>query len=333
VRRKFKMISVSACLVFVAFFGAWALQELDDSKRIFEEFRREYVGDIEVVASILTVDGQPLSRVNVSLTTNTLATALGGNDEEEQLIVDSEFRVRKTSISSINMWFTKAGYYPERWSHSFSERPKELLGDLESVDLRIEMTPKPNPAPLERYEGALRSDTSGPISMLLIKIPPSSEPLSKGESRNGDEMNSSHPHVYLDAGRGGDEKFSTIEFKYKSFSGKKGALGFSDVRLLHGTPGDGFVVADIGQVPPIFEHGFRKMTEAPQDGYQEELALVPEPGKEKLFFYCRINGRFGKGAVSNPPMVFDGEGVETAVAMTTIYFNPTGSRDVSYLHH
>jgi len=75
------------------------------------------------------------------------------------------------------------------------------------------------------------------------------------------------------------------------------------------------------------------MTEAPPDGYQEELALVPESGKENLFFYCRINGLFGKGVVSNPPMVFDGEGVETAVVLTTIYLNPTGSTDVSFLHH
>ena len=334
VRRKSKMIIVSICLVSVAFFGAWALQEFDDSKRVLEEFRREYSGDIEVVTRILSVDGQPLKGVTVSLSTNTLATALGGNDEEEQFVVDSEFSVRKDSISSINMWFTKAGYYAERWSYSLSGRPKGLLDAVEKVDLRIEMTPEPMPAPLERLEGALRTDVSGPISMLLIATQlPSSEPISRGEEKNRAGTGSSQPHVYLDAGMGGGGRFSTIQFKFKSFSASKPALARSGVRLTHATPGDGFVVADIGQVPPIFEQGFRKMTEAPPDGYQEELALVPESGKENLFFYCRINGLFGKGVVSNPPMVFDGEGVETAVVLTTIYLNPTGSTDVSFLHH
>ena len=97
--------------------------------------------------------------------------------------------------------------------------------------------------------------------------------------------------------------------------------------------GDGFLPADIGQIPAVFEHGFRCLLEAPETGYSQKLDLNPVDGKEKLFFYCRVGGHFGKGVVTNPPLIIESGGRDIAIANVVVFLNPTDSRNVAFIHN
>jgi len=68
-------------------------------------------------------------------------------------------------------------------------------------------------------------------------------------------------------------------------------------------------------------------------GYKPILNISINSEGEELFFYCRIAGKYGKGLVTNlVPISEKGEGEENAYARIIIFLNPTGSRDVTFVH-
>jgi hypothetical protein len=319
-------------LTIVGILGAWAMNFSDED--VIEDFFRQHSGDVEIVISIRSTDGKPLKRVNVNLTTSDLSDPMGNNYDPDRFVVDSEFRIEERNVSAVHLVFFKDGFYSERWEYVMSERPPESWGRTHEIDVEIIMTPHPTPVPLEKFEGGLRADRDGPLSVLY----PTKNRLPDRKASNHEvsvlpDENVSFPFLYLVADVRSDGRLATTPFQFKSISVPKPALSRGLIRIAGRSEGDGFLSVDIGRVPSIFEHGFRHLQRAPENCYSEFLELLPVEGNEKLFFYCRIGGRFGKGVVSNPPMVFDRKGVETAFALTTIYLNPTGSTDVSYLHH
>ena len=319
-------------LMIVGILGAWAMSF--SGEEVIDDFYRQYSGDIEIVISIQSTDGKPLNRVNVNLTTDDLSDPMGKNYDPDRIVVDSEFRIEKRNVSAVHLLFTKAGFYSERWSYVMGERPPESWDRTHKIDVEIIMTPHPTPVPLEKFEGGLRADRDGTLSVLF----PTKKRLPDRKPPNHEvsvlpKENDSFPFLYLVADVRSDGGLAITPFQFKSISVPKPALSRGLIRIAGRSEGDGFLSVDIGRVPSIFEHGFRSLQQAPENGYSDFLELLPVEGNEKLFFYCRIGGQFGKGVVSNPPMVFDRNGVETALALTTIYLNPTGSTDVSYLHH
>jgi len=325
-------VTALVSLTIVGILGAWAMNTVDE--KAIDDFIQQHAGNIEITFSIRSTYGEPLNGVSVRLTKSHLSDAMGDEYDPDRFVVDSEFRVKERDVSAVHLFFVKDGFYGERWEYVMSERPSESWGKLHKVDVVISLTPHPVPAPLEKFEGGLRADGNGPLSVLY----PTKSRLPNRKPSNHEvsvlpKENISFPYLYLVAEVRHDGRLATTLFPLKSFSVPKPVLSRGFLRIAGLSEGDGFLPVDIGKVPSIFEHGFRHLEQAPESRYSDFLELIPVKGNEKLFFYCRIGGRFGKGVVSSPPMVFDREGVETAFAMTTIYVNPTGSNDVSYLHH
>jgi len=319
-------------LAIAGILGAWAAKISDEE--VIDEITRQHSGDIEIRFSIRSRDGEPLNRVSVRLTKSYLSDAMGDEDGPDRFVVNSEFMVEGRGVSAIHVSFFKDGFYSERWEYVMSERPQDYWGRLYKTDVEIFLNPHPIPAPLDKFEGPFRSDVNGPLSVLSAtkKKPPArlpSQPETLGESRAAFP----EPYLFLDAGVSANGKLSSTLFSMKRFPVPKPVLDRGSLRLAGAKDGDGFLPLDIGETPAIFEHGFRNIVEAPQNGYSEVLDLYPVVGEEKMFFYCRIGGRFGKGAVTNPPLIIESGGRNVAIANVVIFLNPTGSRDVSYLHH
>ncbi len=324
----------SLIVMTVALLGAWSMQATDETKRLLDNFETRHFGDIEVSFHVRSTNGEPLNRVSVRLTKSYLSDAMDDKYDPDRFVVDSEFRVKERGVSAIHLIFLKDGFYTERWEYVMSERPQEILGEVFWIEVEIPMTPHPSPAPLNKYEGPFRSDVGGPISVLsAARMNPPNRTPSLPESLGGTRGAFPEPYVYLDAEVADDGQLSSTLFSMKRFPVPKPVLDRGFLKLVGAKDGDGFLPVDIGQIPAVFEHGFRNLVEAPQAGYSRILELYPVDGREKSFFYCRIGGQFGKGAVTNPPLIIETGGRSVAIANVVIFLNPTGSTDVSYLHH
>lgn len=321
-------------VMIVALLAAWPMQTTDETKHLLDTFETQHSGDIEVSFHVRSTKGDPLQRVGVSLTESRLGSAMGDDYEPERFVIDSEITIKKRGVSAIHLSFYRDGFYDERWEYVMSQRPQKSLGGVYRIEVEISMTPHPSPAPLNKYEASFRSDVDGPIAVLSAAIKNqskkgSSQPESFGGARNAFP----EPYIYLDADVTDNGQLPSTLFSMKRFPVPKPVLARGSLKLVGSNDGDGFLSTDIGQIPAVFEHGFRNLLEAPQTGYSQVLELYPVDGKEKLFFYCRVGGHFGKGAVTNPPLIIESGGRNIAIANVVIFLNPTGSTDVSYLHY
>ncbi len=325
-------VAVLVSLTISGILGAWAVNTVDE--KVIDDFMKQHRGDIEVTFSICSTDGEPLNRVRVRMTKSHLADAMGREFEPERLVVDSEFSVKERGVSAIHLLFTKDGYYEERWEFVMSQRPPESFGELHQMDVTVLMTPHPIPAPLERYEGGLRTNSGGPLSVFFPtnKRPPGGKPPNHDVTMLP-KKDVSFPYLYFSANVAPDGELATSLFPLKSYSVPKPVLSLGFLRIAGSSDGDGFLPVDIGKVPPIVERGFRHLRRAPDNHYSESLELAPVGGKEKQFFYCRIGGLYGKGVVTNPPLILEEGGRKFAVASVIIFLNPKGSTDVSYIHY
>lgn len=320
-------------LVTFALLGAWAIHGGDERSPNVDSAELRYSGDIEIAFTIRSSDGEPLNGVDVTLTESRLATAFGDGDDGEQFVADSHFVVNKRNIYGVHLQFIKQGFYAERWEYVMSERPRDSWDKAHSIEVAIVMTPRPISASLEKFEGALRSDGFSPISILY----PTRKSLPNKISANPTltalpAEDTLFPYLYLDADIGQNGELASAPFKLKRYSAPKPILERGFLRIAGASEGDGFLPVYIAEIPPVFERGFRGLQTAPANGYSDALKLTPVEGREKLFFYCRIGGRFGKGVVSNPPLIIEREGRNIAIAVVDVYLNPTGSTDVSYSH-
>jgi len=325
-------VVVLLSLAIAGILGACAVDTVEE--KIIDDFKKQYSGDIEVTFNIRSTDGEPLNRVRVNMTKSHLSDALGGEDEPERLVVDSEFSIKERGVSAVYLTIFKDGFYDERWGYVMAERPLESLDKLHKVDVEISMTPHSTPLPLKRYEGGLRANRGGPLSVFY----PTDKKLPSGKSPNHDVStlpmeDGSFPYLYLSAEVAPDGELATSMFRLKSYFVPQPVLSRGFLRLAGFLEGDGFLPVDIGKIPPAVEHGFRRLQRAPDDPYAEALELTPEEGNEMQFFYCRIGGHFGKGVVRNPPLILDEGGSEFASARVIIFLNPGGSTDLSFIHY
>lgn len=290
-----------------------------------------HIGDIDIRGSVVSENGEPLSGVTIKYFFREFGDQLSERKiDYKRIEVDGTFRIRGNRISSVNLSFLKDGYYPSRWSFGFHpETPRQNPGGVEELEIEIVLQKEPIPAPLQRYEGILRAEREGPVSVVGLKRRASGETwLRKG----GQKRALDGPYVCLVAANGKNAQLPMAEFQTPGDSRIKQGLERGWIRFRDLSEGDGFVVHDPGQVWDWPEIGMRGMIEAPENGYRESLELSAVDGPPKVYFYFRIGGQYGKGMVSGRPVIAEEDGAEVARAAILLYLNPTGSRDVSYLH-
>jgi hypothetical protein len=317
----------------VSVFGC--AQEVQDPllKEVIEVAENR-IGGLDIRGRVVSADGQPLQDVTVMYFFREFGDVLTRKDiDRKRIKIDGDFRIKKRNVSSANFWITKEGFYSEQWSFVFDEdTPRENPGGLERIDLEIVLLEEPSPAPLVRYEGTLRTSAMGPLSVVFSK-----KRLLPRMGREKEEeilKDFSWPNIYLAVAEAAD---GTVDSNSYIPEGKKRPIEILSkgwVRLSQPDTGDGFIVFDPGAIPFREQQAFRGMLDAPDDGYAPELE-IPAPGSpRKIFFYCRIHGQYGKGMVGGrPPIVIKDGDNEMAVAAITVFLNPTGSRDVRFVHN
>lgn len=288
-------------------------------------------GSLDIHGSVVSSEGQPLEDITVLYFFREFGDVLAQHEiDQKTKRVDAEFGIKKKGISSVNLTLLKEGYYSERWSFSFDENtPRTNPGGYERIDIEIVMTERPEPAALRRFEGALKTDLDGLVTVVEIKRQNGHETSLR---RNGEQIDIKWPYLFLEAEVSAGGRFKKTTSLPK---GRRMAIDVIDggrIRPSQLDAEDGFIVYDPGDVPARSELAFRKMILAPDGEYKPELEIAAPDSPRWVYFFCKLNGQYGKGMVSGkPPVVVEGDR-DVAVARIVVYLNPTGSRDVASVH-
>ena len=290
------------------------------------------VGSLDIRGRVLSTDGQPLEDVTVQYYFREFGDVLARKEIDRKSIrIDGDFRIKGENLSSANLSFSKEGFYPEKWSFVFDETtPRENPDGYERFDIEIVLRGIPTPAPLERFDGTLRTDSSGPVSVLFTQKRLLPRMAREEEEKILRDFN--WPNIYIAVDTLPDESIHKAEHIPLGKRMPIDVLAKGLIRLSQPDPGDGFVVYDPGEISLRVELGFRGMLEAPVGGYVQDLVISTPESPQKVFFYCRVNGQYGKGMVSGRPAIVVEDDREVAVAGIVVYLNPTGSRDVASIH-
>jgi len=328
------IVVVLACLLVMLGAPAGAQEEpqtREEMIRLLEQWAETQVGDIDIQGTVVSDDGRPLMGVRVDFYFRELGDVVARKKVvREELVADGEFRIMREGISAVHLTFHKEGYYSERWSYLFNEEtPRSNPGGFETVTVEISLEQKPEMAPLEKYSGILRFDLRGPTTGLEVE-----RKSSRAASlwKDGERIEIERQHVVLDGPETGSSELAVAQFKDEDQGRLRDGLERGWIRFNTAEPGDGFVVYELASKPLRPEQGFREMRLAPERGYQPRLELTATESPPKVYFFCRINGRFGKGMVTGRPIIVVEDEHQEARAGVVLYMNPTGSRDVSYVH-
>jgi len=322
------VLGPSCCLALVA-----CAQEIQDPRFLqLKEAFASQIGSIDIHGSVVSEDGQLLNDVSIDYFFREFGDVVADKAiEYENLRTDGDFRIKREKISSVNIWIYKRGYYSKRWSYSFdADVPRSAPEGYERIDLEIVLEKQPVPAILNTFKGILRADIAGPISVVEVKRKGNAETwlLKDGERRE-----IVWPHIFLVGIPEGTSELRIVQFRVESQRQLRDGLEKGLIRLSDPDRGDGFVVFDPGKVPARPEIAMRGMNTAPVSGYRADLEVSAAESPSKVYFFCKINGQYGKGMVSGRPMIAEENGRQVARALILVYLNPTGSRDVAHIHN
>jgi hypothetical protein len=298
-----------------------------------KEAAASQIGSIDIRGRVISEDGQPLDSVSIDYYFREFGDIVADKEiVNESQEINGSFRIKRSDISTVNIWAYKLGYYSKRWSFGFNaDTPRQNPGGFERVDLEIVLEKQPDPAPLNRMRGILRTDMNGPVSVVFTK-----QRLLPRMGRMEEEKvmsDFSWPNIYLESDSDPGEELQTTKYLERSQSTPRDGLAHGRIRMSHPDPGDGFVVYDPGEVPARPEIAMRGMNIAPGSGYGTDIEVSASESPSKVYFFCKIHGQYGKGMVSGRPVIAEEDGRQVARALILIYLNPTGSRDVAYIHN
>ena len=333
----FRLLVVLFCLVRA---GSPLLANAQDDlevmrEAIAREFQRES-GDIEVHGLTISESGELLSGVTIDVAVREFGDVTSGKAQHRELLIaDGEFAIKKQEISSISLVFSKDGYYSTTWSYNFSrETPRQHPDGVERFEIEAILIRKPDPAPLRQIEGFVRATEYGSVDIVATALSkPAPVPLSGEKLRAWKVRKSAGPALQLEGQVDGQGRFVIEQYTPRGQNYTVDGLRRGWLRVSGGAAGDGFVRFTPEDIPKRPALGLRPMQTAPASGYADSLELGVALGESVVYFFCRIGGHYGKGMVSGKPYVVDGDEGQIAAAKVTVFLNPTGSRDVAYIHH
>lgn len=289
------------------------------------------IGSLDIHGRVISSEGQPLEDVTILYFFRDFGDVLAKHKiDQKRKRVDAEFEIKKKNVSSVNLTFLKEGYYSEKWSFSFDEKtPRTNSGGYEQIDLEIVMTERPEPANLRRFEGALKTDVDGLVSVVEVKRQNGRETSLR---RNGEQIDIKWPYLFLEAEISAGSGFERTTFLPEGKRAPIDVIASGKIRPSQSDVDDGFIIYDPGDVPVRVELALRKMIQAPDDDYKPELEIAAPESPRWVYFYCRLNGQYGKGMVSGKPVIVVEDDREVVIARIVVYLNPTGSRDVASVH-
>ncbi len=280
------------------------------------------LGRIEVAGFVVSATGDTIPDVTILVETTRL-NAMGfetGESQEEKVVVDGYFRIDRENVSNVRLDFVKHGFFPESRYFSVGPQPHQAH-DISLSDLEIVLIERPDPAQLVSIKGQLKSDAVGPVSILQL-LPGTRDAVN---IRNENPPLKAHvPTLILGVAaksNGRLEKQRTrLENRMELDIPSIAKLSFS------GDEG-GFLVFEPSVRSPHYWIGFREMQEAPESGYQRYLEITDE-APDYIFFYFRVNGKFGKGRITRPYLETSSDD-SLVIAPVILLMNDTGGRAVA----
>jgi len=130
------------------------------------------------------------------------------------------------------------------------------------------------------------------------------------------------PYLRLDPG----DNAATLEAAMQAPRGRR--LSLSDAYLV-------LVGGDGGFIPylpfsTVESDAYKEMKQAPADGYQRRLLIEPSSSGPDQYFYCRIDGKYGKGRVVGLRFKFSRGRARALVAGLEISLGADGDRDLDW---
>ena len=204
---------------------------------------------------------------------------------------------------------------------------------IEKRDLRIVLDKQGRLVRLQEYFTGLEfsADGSGLVLDLdrpqrtLLDDPPSRKVAKLQDSR---QLPANCIYLLADLDKNGRIALESVKYVH---DGKLYPAGTettatlpATLRLVAGGTDSGFILT----TPPNRFRPFRKMKEAPQQGYQREIVLrAPAIMRQSVFvFYCRVNGKYGKGKIYN--IQRPGQGGDRVIAHVQLWLQPDGTRNL-----
>lgn len=328
-------VAVVKSMVSILLFSSIACgqSEHGDSLGEFVNDALNQIGNVEIRGTVVSRTGVPVDGVKIDYYSRKYGDVFSDNKKNyKTLFIDGKFCVRENDITSIVLWFIAEGYYQQKWSYDVSQHSAKNGVEKRAVlDVEIVLIDEPTPAPLKKCSGVLRSDRNGPVQVLKTEMRFRSSASST--EHNGAGRGSGLQQIYLDPeiGYGGDIVITNGSSNDEH--PMEGRLQRGWIRLNPMGIDDGFVVYEPMVNPSRPELGFREMLKAPVEGYTAELEISAEKGSGIVYFFCRLGGRYGKGLLNAWPLVDTREDPMVASSRIVVFLNPTGSRDVAYIHY
>lgn len=284
-------------------------------------------GRISLRGRVVDENGNPLSGVTMQVTKTVYTSnpAQFTRDEESEQSVDGSFEVSCSACSTINLSFWKAGFYDTYISESLVRLDGERVNELVREDILIEVEAIPPAVQVLHRSGELIFATTG-VKQVVSLGGRLTGSITIGPDKSLGSLDS--PYVSLNCRT---ETDGTLARRTVPRPGRDGLtmVAPSAARLVFANAGDGVVLYEPRTESPSPSMVFREMREAPLEGYRGEIDFDQLPGsRQTYYFYCRVGGLYGKGAVS-APLFRSPKNLGEAVSAIRIQLNPDGSRNVT----
>ncbi len=306
-----------------------------------------FQGKFTIGGAVVDQDGKPLSGVKVRIekSEGVLLDSHLLMYREERLAVaqhtlDSSFEFKVNGGAALYLTFKKAGYDPVDDQMIVIPAPErtdtaEVLANrpvaqpvVEKRNLRIVMDKQGQLVRLQSYFAGLEFSVDGSGVGLDLDRPERSlladSPAHKvSKFMDSRQLPANCICLLADLDKSGRIAMETAKFVRGDEKPQDRKLP-ATVRLVASGTDSGFIVT----APPDASHPFRKMKEAPVQGYQREIVFrASDLGRQSSFvFYFRVNGKFGKG------QIFDiwpsGQEGARLTANLDVRLQPDGSRNL-----
>ncbi len=285
----------------------------------FDGVKEHYLADLLVRGSVVDADGVPLDRVDVTIETTIMNPGVKSKARKKIRIIDRTFEIHRSSCTSMTAFFCKKGYYCERVRFSTVEDDRVGAVDLVKNDVVVTLYRNLPQVDLMHVGGSISFGSHGVWEVLeLPGEVVGNLPIEMGEKYSSNDM----PFIYAMA-----PKDDTKEIFQHQPGSKRSENWFQPrgVRIVLTNPDDGVVPFLFGEEALQGGLVLRRMREAPSEGYQSVVEFE-ELGNSEFYFYCKIDGLYGRGFAGAPIYSSGNSGPYISVPIQ-IYLNGNGSRD------
>jgi hypothetical protein len=212
----------------------------------------------------------------------------------------------------VTLRLKKQGFYPTEMT--FSERYKEPTQGVKIVMDEIGVLAEMKRFGIEFI--SMKADGSGNIVEFGSKMT-----LRKVEQVETDSPLADH-YMYLTAERE-NGSFKLVEKVINKYNKIKRMPPV--VRLMMGNQNDGFILYDHTHANPRIAFPYRRMKEAPEEGYKKEISIPLRD--DDYYFYFKVGGRYGKGLIKSLSD-YTSQEIQAGVELY-LQTKPDGSRNVN----